>query len=272
MRLAEERANNEFRQHSAAWREEASNTVNFARSEIEASRFRTEIEEREKREAAIRLQEAEAEKRNLEAKLHQEQLCANQRELETQNEKQSLIELANQAEAERQAREEQRKIAEKMRRESEETAATLWHEKLKSQNEVLRVKSDAQRFEEEAKVHADLGRTKERARALEIEDLHKALASAQSKIQQSEARKNEIREMVQRLAALERTASEGSRASSQAPSRGSNQNPGQASGGAVLPPDNLPSATLSPIRKVPEAPTPEGQEGTKQPSFGAGNE
>ena len=86
MRLAEERANNEFRQHSAAWQAEASNTVNFARSEIEASRFRAEIEEREKHEAAIRLQEAEAEKRNLEAKLHQEQLRANQRELESQNE------------------------------------------------------------------------------------------------------------------------------------------------------------------------------------------
>ena len=47
MRLAEEHANNSFRQHDAAWREEASNTVHMARSEIEASRYRAEVEERE---------------------------------------------------------------------------------------------------------------------------------------------------------------------------------------------------------------------------------
>ena len=70
--------------------------------------------------------------------------------------------------------------------------------------------------------------------------------------------------MARRLAALEKTASEGSRASSQALSRGSNQNPGQGSGGVVLPPEVLPSTALSPIRKVPEAPTPERQEGAKQ--------
>ena len=64
MRLAEERANNAFRQHDAAWREEASNTVHMARSEIEASRYKAEIEEKEKHEAAYRLQEAEDEKRN----------------------------------------------------------------------------------------------------------------------------------------------------------------------------------------------------------------
>ena len=48
MRLAEERANNAFRQHDAAWREEASNTVHMARSEIEASRYKAEVEERER--------------------------------------------------------------------------------------------------------------------------------------------------------------------------------------------------------------------------------
>ena len=42
--------------------EEASNTVHMARSEIEASRYKAEIEEKEKHEAAFRLQEAEVEK------------------------------------------------------------------------------------------------------------------------------------------------------------------------------------------------------------------
>ena len=79
MRLAEERAHNAFRQHDAVWRKEASNTVHIARSEIEASRHKAEAEEREKHEAAYRLQEAEVEKRNLAAQLHQEQLRANQR-------------------------------------------------------------------------------------------------------------------------------------------------------------------------------------------------
>ena len=193
MRLAEERADHEFRQHSAAWQAEASNAVNVARSEIEVSRFQAQIEERAKHEAAFKLREAEAEKRNLEAKFHHEQLRANQRELEIQQEKQRLVALAQQAKVERQALEEQRKTAERMRREAEETGATLWQGKLRSQDEVLRVKTDAQWFEEEAKFHADLGRTNERARALEIEELQKALASAESKIQQSEARKQEIR-------------------------------------------------------------------------------
>ena len=269
MKFAEERVDN-----IAASREQASNTVHIARSGIEASRHRAEAEEREKHEAAYRLQEAEVEKRNLAAQLHQEQLRANQRVQEIENENRRLTEAANKAEAERRAVEEERQTAERLRREAEEAAASLWQEKLATQNEVLREKGNAQRIEEEAKLQADLGRTNQYAKTLEIEELKRALASAQLRVQQSEAMKSEVSTMAERLAVLEKAkqAGEQSHAPDRAPAGSANQRSGKASGGAVSPPSNPPSTILSPSRLVPEAPTPERQEWKPQPSFGAGNE
>ena len=127
-----------------------------------------------------------------------------------------------------------------------------------SQNEVLREKGNAQRIEEEAKLQADLGRTNQYAKALEIEEVKKALASAQMEIQQSEAMQNEVSTMAERLAALEKERDAGGQphAPDRAPSRSAIQHSGQASGGAVSPPLNPPSTILSPIRMVPEAPNP----------------
>ena len=71
MRLAEERAEAKYRQTILTWEQEASNTVNTARSEIMASQHKAEAEEREKHETARRLHEAEVEKRNLASQLHQ---------------------------------------------------------------------------------------------------------------------------------------------------------------------------------------------------------
>ena len=79
--------------------------------------------------------------------------------------------MAAQAETEKQAYKNAEFQAENQRRRAEDAAANLWQAKIATQNEVLREKGNAQRFEEEAKLQADLGRTKQYAKAQEIEEL-----------------------------------------------------------------------------------------------------
>ena len=276
MRLAEERAETRFWHHDATLREEASNTVNFAKSEINAAKQKAEAEEREKQQAAQRLHEVEVEKRNLAEQLQREQFLSIQRMREIEQENRRLAEVAQRAEAERHEVEEQRKQAERQRQEAQETAAILCQEKLISQKEVLREREHAQRIAEEANIQAAVGRTNRDANALEIEKLKRKLASAQNKIEQSEAtyliNNLDMKNMARRLAELEGEMR--TRATSHVPPRalagGANQHPGPGRGGAVSPPLDVPPTVLSPIRRVPEVPTPESQRWKSQPSFGVG--
>ena len=89
------------------------------------------------------------------------------------------------------------------RRRAEDAAANFWQEEIATQNEVLRDRGSAQRIEEEAKLQADLGNTNQYAKALEIEELKRALTSKQQRAQESEAMKNQDWTLAERLAALE---------------------------------------------------------------------